>query len=72
MCTFAGAKVCQFDALARDEYIFWLDVPMEDAFSMDVLDGFEELEHVGLDLMLVEVLVPHQALVEVLFHQLEY
>ena len=45
---------------------------MEDALAVDVLDGSEQLVHVGLDFVVVEVLVPDQALVEVLFHQLEY
>ena len=44
---------------------------MEDAFAVDVLDGFEELVHVGLDLVLVEVLVADQALVQILLHELK-
>ena len=44
---------------------------MEYAFAMDVFDRLQKLEHIGLDLVLVQVLVAHQALVEVLFHQLE-
>lgn len=45
---------------------------MEDALTMNILDGFEELIHVGFDFVLLQVLIPNQALVEVLFHQLEH
>ena len=45
---------------------------MENSLAMDVLDDSQQLVHVGLHFVMVEVLVPDQALVEVLFHQLEY
>ena len=38
---------------------------------MDVLDGFQELVHVGFDFVLVEVFVADEAFVEVLLHQLK-
>lgn len=44
---------------------------MEDAFTVNVLDGFEELVHVGFDFVMMEVLIAYEALVEVLLHQLE-
>lgn len=69
--TFAGAKVGQLDALARDENIFRFDITMENSFPVDIFDGFEKLIHVCFDLVLVKVLVPDQALVQVLVHQLE-
>jgi hypothetical protein len=55
--TFARAEVGEFDAFSRNEYIFWLDVSMENALAVDVLDRLEELVHVDLDLVLVKVLV---------------
>ena len=70
--TSAGAEICQFDALAGDEDVFRLDISMENSLAMDVLDDSQQLVHVGLHFVMVEVLVPDQALVEVLFHQLEY
>ena len=70
--TFAGAKICEFDALAGDEDVLRLDISMENSLAVDVLDGPQQLVHVGLHFVVVEVLVPDQALVEVLFHQLEY
>lgn len=44
---------------------------MEDALAVDVLDGLEELVHVDLDLAWLQVFIAHQALVEILLHELE-
>lgn len=51
--TFARAKVGKFDAFPRDEYILRFDVSMENSLAMNILDGFEELIHVGFDLVMV-------------------
>lgn len=42
---------------------------MEDAFAVYILDRFEQLEHVELHLLHLQIFVPHQALIEVLLHQ---
>ena len=44
---------------------------MEDALSVDVVDGLQELVHVGLDFVDMQIFVPDQAFVEVLFHEFE-
>lgn len=69
--TFARAEICEFDAFPRDQHIFRLDVTVEDALAMDVLNRFEQLVHVHLYLLRMQVLVPHQAFIEILLHQFE-
>ena len=44
---------------------------MKDALAMDVLDGFEQLEHKGFYFVGVEVVIPDDEFVHVLFHELE-
>ena len=71
MSTFARAKVSQFDGISRNKNIFRLDVTMEDTLSMYVFNRPQQLIHVDLHLPALEVLVPYQALIEILLHQLK-
>ena len=69
--SFTRSKISQFDGITRDEHILRLDVSMKDALAMDVLDGFEQLEHKGFYFVGVEVVIPDDEFVHVLFHELE-
>lgn len=50
--TFTGAKVGQFYVVTRNQHVLGLDITVEDAFMVGVLDGFEQLVHVQLDFLL--------------------
>lgn len=69
--TFTWSKISEFDAVSWDENIFWLDISMEDAFVMNVVDDLQELIHVDFDLVCLETLISDQAFVEVLLHEFE-
>lgn len=72
MLALAGAEICKFYKVSADEYVFWLDVSMEDAFSMHEIDGSEDLEHVELDFLESEgILFVLEALVKVHVHEFE-
>lgn len=49
------SKIRQLNNIPSDQYIFRFDIPVEDAFFMDVGDGFEEEVHVVLDFLHGEV-----------------
>ena len=69
----AGAKICQFYYVSLDEYVLWLDIPVENALAVHVLDSFQGLEHENLDLLKGEgVFFIFEALVEIHLHELKY
>lgn len=68
----ARPQIGQFDEVALDEYVFGLDIPVEDALFVHELDGPEYLEHVELDLLEGEgVFLIFEALVHVHVHEFE-
>jgi hypothetical protein len=68
----ATAEISQFHLVPQKEYIFWFDVPVEDAVAVHVVDGLQQLVDVVLDNGLVEVLLaPLDVLVHVAVHKFE-
>lgn len=71
--TSTTAQVSQFNGLASQKNVFWLDVSMKNPVPMHVLDGFEELVHVVLNTLLWEIVrTAFNGFVQVLVHQLEH
>jgi hypothetical protein len=44
---------------------------MKNSFAVNILNGPEQLIHVSLDLVMMQVFITHQTLVKILLHQLE-
>jgi len=53
LITFAWAKVGEFDAVSWNEYILGLNITMENAFAVDIINGFDKFVHVELDFLRV-------------------
>ena len=68
----ARAEVRQFERVLHDEQVFGLDVAVEDAVAVHVVDGFEQLVDVVLHAALGDVVAPSlDRLVHIHVHQLE-
>ena len=68
----ARAEVGELELVVRDQDVLRLDVAVEDAVAVHVVHALEQLVHVILDALLLQVLPPPaDELVDVHVHQLE-
>ena len=45
---------------------------MKNALGMNIVDSFEQFIHVELDLLRLQIFIADQALIKILFHELEH
>jgi hypothetical protein len=68
-----AAKVCQLKVIIHNEDVFWLDVSMEDAIAMHVIQALHKLIHVTPDKVFSEVMTTaSDKLVNVHVHQFKH
>ena len=68
-----AAKVCQAQAVVRDQNVLWLDVAVEDAVAVHVRERLQQLEHQPLQRLLAQPAgAALDQLLQVLLHQLEH
>ena len=72
IATFARAEISQLDTISRNKNILRFDVPMKNALGMNIVDSFEQFIHVELDLLRLQIFIADQALIKILFHELEH
>lgn len=72
MLPLARSEISQFDKISLHEYIFGLDISVENAFPVHELDRSQHLKHVKLDFLECKrSLLVLETLVHVHVHQLE-
>ena len=71
--TSTRSKICQFYVVLRQQNIFRLNIPMENAISMHVINRFEQLVHIVFYTVFREIMsLPLDCIIHVDIHQLEY